>query len=528
MMKALLRAGLAAAALLSPSLASASWNVATSKHFVVYAEGSESAAREAAVRLEKFQVALRYLSGATAPSSSVKVTVFLVSDLAALEATRPFGGGGIAGYYNTTLRGPFTIMSRNKIKGSRGSRGEVFVADMDPQQILFHELTHHFMYQYFPAAYPTWYSEGFAEYLGALEIGSGDTVIVGNRVESRYSSFGRNDWLPVRQLVAARNYRDVKGSTHLLYAEGWLLVHYLNHAGVRQGQLKAYLDKVNQGMAFGQAGQQAFGDLDKLDGELRSYSGKFKLNAVALPFKKLDVGSITARKANRAEEDMLVLEMKLFAGIPERETDAFADRVTGAAARHSTNPYALRLATEALRLAGRTDRAIEFADRWVAAAPTDGLAVAARAELTVDQLERAKAKGAAEWTAVRKLYAEAAKLSPDEPSILYRFYTSYLREGRTPPESAQNALYRAFELMPQEDELRGQLAADFEMRDMLDEAIATIRPAAFVSIDPVDLSDGEKKERETDKLRYKLAGTTDGETARERLNRLEAKKRKSK
>ena len=37
-----------------------------------------------------------------------------------------------------------------------------------PEKVLFHEYTHHFMFQHFEAAYPKWYSEGFAETIATI------------------------------------------------------------------------------------------------------------------------------------------------------------------------------------------------------------------------------------------------------------------------------------------------------------------------------------------------------------------------
>ncbi|WP_029935569.1 hypothetical protein [Sphingomonas sp. UNC305MFCol5.2] len=518
---------LALALTIAPSSAVAAWNVATSEHFTVYSAGSDASVREAAAQLEKFHVALRYLSGAGAPSSPIRVTVFLVSDVDAVQAAMPFGGGGVAGFYAATLRGPYTIMSRTKIQGSKGSRGEFYVADMAAQQILFHELTHHFMRQYFPAAYPVWYSEGFAEYLGSIQIESNDTVVVGNLLDSRYAAFENNEWLSVRQLLTAKSYRDVSTNVYLLYSEGWLLVHYLNNAGVRQGQLRKYLDAVNKGTAFDQAAREAFGDLDQLDRELRGYASKSRLKALALPFKKLESGAIATRKASPAEEAMLSYDMRMYAGVPARDVGTFADKVADAARSHMADPYALRLAAEAQRLAGRNDRAAEFVDHWLEVAPDDGRAIAAKADLLIDRLAATGDKDAERWTAARKLYAEAAKKTPDDPRILRGFYMSYVKAGRLPPEAAQNALYRAFELMPQYDDMRAQVASDFEARGMIDAAIATIRPAAFLSVDPSGLSESEKRKRDKEKVRYRIAGETDGETAREMLIRLEALKAKS-
>ena len=42
--------------------------------------------------------------------------------------------------------------------------------DIDPAKVLFHEYAHYFMYQHSAAAYPFWYSEGFAELFGTLQL----------------------------------------------------------------------------------------------------------------------------------------------------------------------------------------------------------------------------------------------------------------------------------------------------------------------------------------------------------------------
>jgi hypothetical protein len=222
---------------------------------------------------------------------------------------------------------------------------------------------------------------------------------------------------------------------------------------------------------------------------------------------------------------LLPLDIRLFAGIPAAGAAEFADKVVATAGRFPADPDAFRVLFEAQRLAGRTALAKAAAERWAELAPGSGLAIAARADALSDTLAAARNHDPAEWVAVRKLYAEAAKKAPDAPHILHGFYQSYLKQGITPPESAQNALYHAFELLPQFGELRMQVAADFEMRGMIDEAIAVIRPEAYLSIDPSALDDRERRKREARLKKYRVAGERESETAREMLNRLEAKKK---
>lgn len=505
--------------------AHADWHVAVSRHFIVYNEVSGDSARDGAVRLEKFHTVLRFLSGTTAPESAVKVKVFMVSDAATVQELLPFGGGGVSGFYQVSIRGPAAVMSRTDVRGSRGSRGEIYVADQKADRILLHELTHHFSNQYFPAAYPTWYSEGFAEFLGTMDIGDDDIVTVGQAASDRYASFRNNDWLSVRKLLVAHGYRDVGAGVHLLYSEGWLLVHYLTIASKRPGQLKAYLVAVNRGIAWDKAATEAFGDLDRLDAELKSYAARGSINVIKLPFKKLDPGPIEVRALSPPENAMLAFDMRLSAGIAARDAANFARRAAETADRFPDDPYAIGIKYEAARIAGQTAAAAQAARQWLAVAPNDGLAISAQADVDIAALAAAGDRDPAKWAAVRRRYAEAARKSPDEPRILHAFYQSYRAQGVRPPDAAQNALYRAHELLPQDDGLRQEVAADFEMRGMIAEAISVIRPAAIESADLSGLSDAEKRKREADRARYRLAGDEQGsETPREMLARLEAKK----
>ena len=509
--------------------AHAGWHVANSAHFIVYASGSAASARDAAVRLEKFDHVLRWLTQAKQPSSPIKDSVFLVADEEAVQATMPFGGGaGIAGYYATTMRGPYAIMSRSEVgKNNSGSREQQVDMGLKTDQVLFHEMTHHFTRQYFSAAYPTWYSEGFADYVGSMRIGADDVVTLGEVVNNRYYAFQGNDWLPVQKLLTAKSYADVN-DMNLLYAEGWLLGHYLSNTKARPGQLMAFLTALNQGQPYDKAAVSAFGDLDTLNRELQNYAARGKLQMLVLPFKKIDPGKIETRPASPAEDALIGYDMRLYAGVPQAQAKAFADRVRSAASAFPDDPHALALTFEAEELAGDTAAAGRTVDHWRQVAPGDPLAICAEADARADALAAAKSRDGAAWTAVRRLYAQSLKLDPNQPGALRAFYQSYARQGEAPPESAQNALFAAHQLIPQEDDLRQEVAADFEARNMIDEALTTIRPVAFAPVDPSELSPGQRARRERDKAKYRLAGDSGGETPREMLKRLEDKKARQK
>ena len=57
--------------------------------------------------------------------------------------------------------------------------------NLDPQQVLFHEYTHHFMFQHFSAAYPSWYVEGFAETAATIVMKPDGSFHLGNPPQYR-------------------------------------------------------------------------------------------------------------------------------------------------------------------------------------------------------------------------------------------------------------------------------------------------------------------------------------------------------
>jgi hypothetical protein len=149
--------------------------------------------------------------------------------------------------------------------------------------------------------------------------------------------------------------------------------------------------------------------------------------------------------------------------------------------------------------------------------------MATKARLQLAALRSANSNDAQARAASRALLARAVAAAPNDPIVLEAYYDSFAEQGTMPPEEAQNALYTAMELAPSDGELRYKLAKDFETRNMIPEAIAIIRPEAFSSPHRRDESERERKERERLEERYREAGKTRHETARQMLARLEAK-----
>jgi tetratricopeptide (TPR) repeat protein len=507
-----------------PAAARAEWKEATTTNFVVYAEGGEAQLREFATKLEKFNFVLRAYHGVTAPPSPIKLKVYL---LPSIDAVSKLGGDGVAGFYVSDARGLMMVGTRSRPPGAVIARSGPDSVDIDSESILLHEYTHHFMFQYFPATYPTWYSEGFAEFWGATNILPDDVVEVGQPVDYRYGSLVFNRWLPVKKLLTAQSYADVP-ELDLLYAEGWLLVRSAFDDPKQMKQLQAYLKAINAGVSYEQAMNDSFGDVGELDSRLHSYAGKSKFTVLRLPFRKIDIGPIAVRTVGPAEDAMMAFSIELGQGILKREAAEFAGKVRAAAARFPNDPFALALLSEAERLAGKYDDAAAAADRLLAAAPGDPRGLLQKALADMERLKASSSKDATAWTAARQLLVRASRTAANDPLILEAFYDSYADQGLLPPEAAQSALYRAMELAPSDSDLRYKVAADFEQRDMLEEAIAIIRPVAYELPHRESESAKEKKRREEREEKNRGAGEVKRETAREMLARLEGKLAKKK
>ena len=149
--------------------------------------------------------------------------------------------------------------ARERAASTTFARRSDATANLDPESVLFHEYTHHFTFQYFPATYPVWYSEGFAEFWGTTAILPGDVVEVGAPANHRFSTFRGARLAAARPAARARTIIASVGGADifLLYAEGWLLVRYMFDHPDRQRQINEYLRLINNGTAFDEAARQA-------------------------------------------------------------------------------------------------------------------------------------------------------------------------------------------------------------------------------------------------------------------------------
>lgn len=460
---------LATAALLAPAAASAEWREANTPHFVIWSDSSESELRKFAERLEGVDQLMRK---ATAPRDDVpvyKVRVFLVSDVGAVQRAYSGKQVNIAGFYTVNEAGPMAVSPRRT-----GTDNAVFSADV----VLAHEYGHHFMLQYFPDTYPSWYIEGFAELFSTAAPMGGGKFAYGKAASHRGYSLTGSRWLPLRKLMTAA-YGELSGEEFDFYGQSWLLTHYLTFDKTRAAQFRNYLRGLGAGQGHAEAATSAFGDLDALNRDVRKYleAGSFSYRPV--PIEAIDQALIKVRTLSAGEAGLVNETVAMRDNVSKKDAAVWLANIRARTARFPNDRYAHQLRADAEYVADDYAAAIASADKALAIAPGDYRALVRKglAQLRIaDDLEGAAAD--AKVKQARGWIVAANKAAPEEPLPLVAFYQSQRMTGRVSP-LAVDGLIKAVALVPQDDGFRMMLVAQLAEDKRYSEAIAYLGPLAF-------------------------------------------------
>ncbi len=209
---------------------------------------AEGDLRKFAVRLEQFHSLLGLATGVKdANRKVVKVRVFLVPSIAAVQKLYGAEYSSVAGFYDPRHDGAVAVVPRSTDDGT-----------FTGQLVLFHEYAHHFMLQYSPAAYPSWYVEGFAEIASTASFERKGSITFGKAASHR--QYDLRDRYPSAKMLDGSYIADQKRGRGWSYGDAWLLTHYLTFTTSRPGQLRAYMNAVNAGKKPAEAAK-VFGDL---------------------------------------------------------------------------------------------------------------------------------------------------------------------------------------------------------------------------------------------------------------------------
>lgn len=450
--------------------AHAAWRVAETDHFVIYSEDKADNLRGFAEELERYDSGMRFLRGIppTKDSAGNKLTIFAVSSVLAVQKLAG-GNGLIAGFYNPRAGGSVAFVPR-RMSGGRG--------ELNSDEVLRHEYAHHFMFRNMPAAFPTWFSEGFAEFNSTARVQPDGSIDFGLPAQHRSLELFQLGTLPIETLLQP-DFKKMSGNDVLvLYGRGWLLTHYLTMSPERKGQLGAYLVALNAGKSSLEAAKAAFGDLRTLNSQLESYK-RAKMTYLRLPAAKVPIGPVVVRELSEGAEAMVPVFFRSRRGVTAAEAKDLVGTARRIAARYPDDLFVqLRLA-EAEYDAGNLDEADAAADRALAKDANAMDALLFKGRVAVARLTKAKSDKADAWKEARRWFTRANRADSSAPEPPIEYYEAFVAQGIEPTPNAAAGLKAALALAPEDWRLRFAVAREWLKEGKAKEARETLAIAAY-------------------------------------------------
>ena len=468
---------LAALGLASPA-AARDWYVAETNNFIVKSEDDEEGTRQFAIELERFDMALRTLQnlpiGEDQPTRATKLTVYRFGDVS--DIGRMAGVNGLAGFYipragDSVAFTPAREQRRRSMSVTNPERRRRELQRLDAVSVLQHEYVHYFMMQHFPAAYPAWYVEGYAELLATIRFNEDGSFHVGDPPQYRAYQIFQMRQFPLEDMLDAEHKLGAR-EAYQFYGTGWLLAHYLNFN--RYEELNEYLTAIGQGEDSLEAARRIFGDLDAIDRELLSYrSGNFPGYSVR-PEGYVEP-TVSLRAVTEIEEALIQEEMRLRRGVDKDEAASIASKIRSTMGSSSSDLYALNLLTRAEYNAENYEAA-EAAARRVLEIDQDSF----EGNLMMGFVAIERIEDDPNWAETAREYAlKAASLDIDDPRARVAYYYSYLKERQEPTENAIIALEGAYDHAGSDPAYRIFLARQLIAENSLDTAETVLLPIAF-------------------------------------------------
>lgn len=446
--------------------AHAEWRRAESRHFVVYGETSEASIRQTSVDLERYDGVLRLLTGLKDDTPAVKLNIFLLSGTSDLAAVQP-------AFRNSTVRGFYTaqpdLIAAFAINTS--------VENLNGIEVINHEYAHHFMLQNFPAAYPTWFVEGFAEYVATIKV-SDTGFEFGKFNNGRALTLAETGWTSMKEILTQPLSKLRRGQVYDIYAQGWLTVHYFYSDNAKKDSLQQYLGALNDGAPNNEETLQKYTGFEfkKLDSALRDYMRRYlKYNKIS--GWKLPIADVKVQALGKGAGGILLLSQRVRMGMGDKPDKGLLARAQSAAKDRPNDPEAQLMAARAEIMLGDTAQGRALAQSFAA---TDADNAEAHYLIGLSYMQEGRAKPeekAAKFKEARRHLARAFKCDPNHVGALYQTGLSLMATG-TMTENTANIMLLAHQLAPQVDEISIEAASALAGIGKKDAAIAMLQPVA--------------------------------------------------
>jgi tetratricopeptide (TPR) repeat protein len=457
--------------LAAPALAA--WREASTEHFIVYSDGPQKSLVEFTQQVDKFDQVLRRWTGYTGPTSPVKVRVYLVDNEDKVREMDTVHRHHLAGFYYPSLSGGLAVVSRVRAHESY---------ELDGEATLRHEYAHHFMAQYFPLVYPTWYQEGFAELFASMVFDRDGSIKIGESATWRMSGLFDHNWIGTKQLMEATSpggASATQSDVNAFYAQSWLLTHYLFDNAQRRTQMAQYFVMRNQGASHEEAMQRALGLSDQeFDQELRSYFSRQKILVKKLTLSGIVVPDVSVTELSLGAGDLLLADVRMEVGVVEQDRKQFLENVRERSAEFPDDDDAQLVLARAEMRYGDRDRARTLLEALVKKDPPNRRSLLELAIL-YETGRKPPAEALTDERAARPLAARANRLLTSDPEALYIFYLSFAHEPDGPTKNALAGLAQAYATLPQSFPLATSYVSELLRANSTAAAVGILRRLAY-------------------------------------------------
>ncbi|WP_309603302.1 hypothetical protein [Sphingomonas sp.] len=461
---------LSAAAVAIAAPASAAWQQATSKHFVIYGDMPAADMQAYATRLETFDAAARFIRAMPDPSlgDGNRLQVFLVSDLNAIGRLVGSNDYGIAGYFMGPVTGPVAVVPEKVRQKTAG------MAKMTGENVFFHEYTHSLQLQNTNKPLPQWLSEGFAEFMGSPIFNADGSIGIGAPPTYRAAALFKGPQVPVANLLG--NKADPDLDRMAFYTQGWLMTHYLSLEPSRRGQIDRYVAAINNGTPPLDAARAAFGDIGSLEKTLLSYRRQKQLPYLKIDATKLTIQPVTVTEMSPGAQEVMQSRIRLKAAAADPDSQLL-NRIRAVAKNYPADPMVLRTLAEAeLKLENYVE-AIAAADRAAAADPKSVEPLVIKGEAMLEMAK--KNRDAGTFKQARQTFLAGNRLDKEDPQALYLYYRTFIDEGIAVTSAARNAVHYAATLSPLDPEVQVRSTMQYIRDNKIDDAKERIASMAF-------------------------------------------------
>lgn len=481
----ILLAALLALVLAVPAQAQ-TWFEAETAHFIIKSRDGEAETRAFAEQVERFDRGLRFLNGLdenhVEASRANKPVIYRFGDYNDMARMAGAPGSGIAGFF-IPRAGRSVSFVPTRGRSSNNSRERRGVVRDNPNEVLFHEYTHYFMMQHFPAAYPRWYSEGYAELLSTMRFLDGGAFHLGDPPQGRAFQIFQMPDFRLHEMLDSNHQLDGRDAFQH-YGTGWLLTHYMSFNFEREQTLRRYLIALGNGADSLTTAQEMFGDLRELERTLDRYKQDEFPGYDVRPTNN-STPAVAMRQLSDEEVALIQVEMRLQAGVDRDGARDAVGNLRGLIARFPQSASAHRWLAEAAYDSRDYAASEQAAARALELDPTnvDALIHRAMAAIKLGEADPTQLRSA------RQYLSRAAELDDADPRSMILYYQTHYDETQgQPPENAIIALEQALETAGSDTEYRLLLGRQLVIEERFSDARIVLLPALYQghSIEPED------------------------------------------